>query len=387
MLLKHITEDRLTGCEYIYDTELHELSYRWLGSEHWQKYFLDHGIWTGVDSPDTPLEPGRWSNDYPSVSKESVGDEIFEALIAYSIERWDAQYFARKCIQIIDGLGYHHFFMKDVRLLASFRDTGLESLYMIDPVWVRVRIKPEKKSSWCRFTPAQKKACINAFRALTEEERRLFRTVSDILKYAGDNTYILRKRVNTGLPETCKLQPCDIRWLERHKNDTQYGRRATLINLARRYAEYLEYEYTLERDVTEEYWRRNKQWIDIIREQKALRRQNGRKATDDDIIRCYTPRIKPAETIEGYTFEVTNDPEKWRKQARVLHQCIISCQYYLTLNSTIIICTKDGAPHATFEVCHKKIVQSYKNEHDRENMRVEDACTKACIEYINNHNI
>lgn len=306
--------------------------------------------------------------------------EMQEALISYFEEKYDAKYFARKCIQKSQGTRY--LFVEDIRLLAEHRDTGLESLYMIDPVWVRVRIK---NNAFDKLSKAEKRLCINAFREASESERRQMRTLKDLREFAQDRTYLMRKSINAGKPAVCKLSTKDLEWVLKHHPNV----RKTMLSYYKMYSLYLEYEYTLERDVTDPYWRYNKNWYQEFRTLRLTRRQTDSARIDRHIKEEYAKKICPETMIEGFTFEVTNDAQKWRRQARKLHQCIISCQYYAHKKSTIVLCTKDKEPYATFEVREHKIVQSYKDEkvRDPELMNVEEACTNACLTYIQENNI
>lgn len=323
-----------------------------------------------------------------------VGKEIADAILQYYIERYDAKYFAYKCVlPQYDPKGL--IYIKAIALLAEFRDTGLESLFMVDPHWVMSHIKSGSRQ-WLKLTNAQKKLCINTMRQVDEDTKTGIKSLGDIFKYAADNTFIIRRRLNRGLPDACKITQKDLRWLQKHKADTPYGRRqtTTFMNYARRYTKYLEYEHTLERDVTETYWRYNRDWVNIL--QEVARQQ--RRVLDNEspvtrrnrlITESYANKCIAPQSINGFTFEVTNDAAKWRKQAKVLHQCIVSMSYYNKKKSTIILCTKDNEPYATFEVREHEIVQSYKDEHSMHtaDIYVEDACTKACLKYIQQNNI
>lgn len=329
----------------------------------------------------------KYSAEGDAIDVEHLTPEMKEAILKYFADKYDAKYFVAKCVQptVIGGL---YLYLEDVQLLSAHRDSGLESLYVIDPRWVRSRIRNE---AFDKLSKAEKRMCINTFRHASATERRKMNNIKDILEFAKDKTYLLRKRLNRGLPEVCKLKVEDIKWLSKHQPEAaaRYRILEKFEILCKRYTEYLEYEYALERDVSDTYWRHNKQWYTEYLEMRKQGLEAHAEVVNRKIYDAYAHKQCAAATINGYTFMVTNDPEAWRKQARKLHQCIISCRYYMKQNSTICFCYKDGEPYATFEIRELRIIQSYRNEkgYDPDLMRVDEPCTQACLTYIQENNI
>lgn len=345
--------------------------------------YFDDGVEEAIDLVTGITETSIAEDE--SINVEHFTPEMKKAILEYFADKYNARYFVEKCIQST-VIGGQYLFLCDVRLLAAHRDSGLESIYVIDPRWVRAHIK---NNAFDKLSKAEKRLCINTFREATDSERRRMQNIKDILEYAKDKTYILRKRLNRGLPEECKLKVQDIEWLRRHKPEAQHGILANFEIYCKRYTEYLEDEYAQERDVSDVYWRHNKHWYQAYQEMRRSKIDTHASIINKKISEAYANKQYAESTINGYTFIVTNDPDAWRKQARMLHQCIISCRYYLKTLSTIIFCSKDGEPYATFEVKGHRIIQSYRNEkgYDPELMRVDEQCTQACLTYIEENHI
>lgn len=75
----------------------------------------------------------------------------------------------------------------------------------------------------------------------------------------------------------------------------------------------------------------------------------------------------PCLEIDGYTIYATSDINEWEKQAKILHQCILSARYNERMangNGDIIFIRKNGKPIATAQVYgYKEIGQFYADEH------------------------
>ena len=100
--------------------------------------------------------------------------------------------------------------------------------------------------------------------------------------------------------------------------------------------------------------------------------EEARKKEKFKELEAVTRRFNGIEKdIDGYCVFLSSSYDEWKRQADVLHQCILVAGYYNRMIKTecfLVFITKNGEPVATAQIFeHKKIGQFYGNEIDHSN--------------------
>lgn len=138
-------------------------------------------------------------------------------------------------------------------------------------------------------------------------------------------------------------------------------------------------------DANDEYWRHPKNIFEIhdrlqeevhaIREAERLARELQIKKENAARVRKINGLLKKLskvpQDVDGYSIFVTKDMDIWKKQADVLHQCIVASGYFRRMcdkQFIIVFIQKSGVPIATAQVMPDGSVnQFYADERDRKN--------------------
>ena len=114
---------------------------------------------------------------------------------------------------------------------------------------------------------------------------------------------------------------------------------------------------------------------DELREEVArieeLKRLETLKAKQEKYIKAVKNYLPMNYDIDGYTVFVPGTVEEIDRQAKELHQCLITCDYISRVikgECVLVFVQKNGEPVATAELKKgNKIGQFYANELDRDN--------------------
>lgn len=131
-------------------------------------------------------------------------------------------------------------------------------------------------------------------------------------------------------------------------------------------------------DRKEDYWRFPKNLQkkhDELREEVArieeLKRLETLRAKQEKYLKAVEKYLSMNYDIDGYTVFVPDSVEEIDRQAKELHQCLVSCDYISRVikgECVLVFVQKNGEPIATAELKKgNKIGQFYANELDRDN--------------------
>lgn len=184
----------------------------------------------------------------------------------------------------------------------------------------------------------------------------------------------------------------DVMWLMKHANTTVVQE---LISLMHEFSDYLREVYDEATDIFDPYWRYRRNWQEIHREQVARRNAErerrkilGEALRKDELTEKYKPykdMVLEEGDLRAYT---SNDIEEWRKHAKALRQCIISCEYDRKKGSILIFVTRNGKPEATAEIGKdNKIKQFYADESSKETEHPKDDVRELMDHYLAKYKI
>lgn len=120
--------------------------------------------------------------------------------------------------------------------------------------------------------------------------------------------------------------------------------------------------------------RRYKEEIERAEYEKSkIKEEKMQKSNYSKAVKKLTGKIEEGEWV----VYVPQTIEEISKQATLLHQCLITCDYVsevINFNSILVFISKNGEPSSTFQVSRetKKIIQFYGNERDRYNCQPTD---------------
>ena len=144
------------------------------------------------------------------------------------------------------------------------------------------------------------------------------------------------------------------------------------------YRDYMNLLKQTEHDRKEDYWRFPKNLQkkhDELREEVArieeFKRLETLKAKQEKYLKAVKNYLPMNYDIDGYTVFVPGTVEEIDRQAKELHQCLITCDYISRVikgECVLVFVQKNGEPVATAELKKgNKIGQFYANELDRDN--------------------
>lgn len=169
---------------------------------------------------------------------------------------------------------------------------------------------------------------------------------------------------------------------------------------ARLYQDYARMASRLNHDIKDVYWRYPSDFfqkhdeltrqIEQMEEAERIAREAAeeaelkkRQATLEKICARFLPYN--AE-LSGYRVFVSTDLDEWKRQAKVLHQCIVAAGYYQKMakgEKVLVFIQKENEPVATAEIFPDgRIGQFYADELDRSNCLPSDDVRKVLDEWM-----
>lgn len=190
------------------------------------------------------------------------------------------------------------------------------------------------------------------------------------LKHLTYSQYLTLSNIDNLDMEYIKLIdyfPYDV-YLKRFKKITDIEEKFYWRN---HYKDYIKLAKKTEKDLNDSYWKYPKN-LQELHDRLILEEKNYINSKDKMQFVKLETRIKKYKkynaVVNGFEIGVTSDAALWRKQADMLHQCIIACGYYQRTNCLIVFITKNNVPVATAEILpNKEVGQFYGNEKYRDN--------------------
>ena len=212
-----------------------------------------------------------------------------------------------------------------------------------------------------------------------------YATITDIQEYilGIENSYLFRQ---------CKRNKKLYDYLVKQNHSVDF------------YYDYKRLAEILHKDLTQEYWLYPKDLFEthnrLHEEQRAiweaqrLAREEQERKTRNEYIEKLQEIPQLQKLISGYSLYLANSMSDIENQAKILHQCLITCKYYEKVakkSSLLIFIKKDDEPIGTCEIGYDKAIkQFYLDELDRDNMNPSQELkdiTNAYIPQLNINNI
>lgn len=158
------------------------------------------------------------------------------------------------------------------------------------------------------------------------------------------------------------LNDRDVAFLARNGMDTNDYAMARSIAL--RFEDYLSMCQRYHHDITDDYWRHNRNWEELHDEFVARHSAEMDKPEAEYIKERYSKFDGIVYKQDDYEVRTSSDANEWRDFADNLHQCILANRYF-TKNTIIIFVFRNGKPYGTceYEPASQKVIQQYRDEH------------------------